>query len=125
MSRAANWSIHQQQLSDVLLVDHAENWLFLSLLLFGVDDLALHSRCFHVVAVRRDQLASVVLGHSFNSSQRLGQAGGVETVDVRLDFTLLYHQNRLDLRFLDLGLWTKLVRYSVYLHTSSLQQSHK
>lgn len=105
MSRTANWSIHQEQLSDVLLVDHAENWLFLSLLLFRVDDLAFHSRCFHVVAVRRDQLTSVVLGHSFDSSQRLRQAGRVETVDVRLNFTLLkLHQIRLDLRFLDLGL---------------------
>ena len=64
----------QIQISQVVPVNHAQNSLFLLVVVSRVLDISLEGRLLFVEAVRGDDLGGVVFGHSVNSCEWLGDA---------------------------------------------------
>lgn len=74
-------SINEYELCNIILMNHVENWLLLYLVDSWVQKVGLSSGLHFLVAVRRDQVGSVMLWLSVDSFQWLGQSSRVKAVN--------------------------------------------
>ena len=87
--RSLDRAIDKRQLSDVVLVDHAEDRPRLDGTLARVSKVDLVGRRLLIKAIIGNELGSVVLWDATDASERGRQAGRVEAVDVDLELPFL------------------------------------
>ena len=79
-----NWPIDQRELGDVVLVDHAKDWLLFADVHLGVLDVLLIGRFQLTEAIIADQVRGLLLRFAIDCTQRCRQATRAQTVDIGL-----------------------------------------
>lgn len=139
---ASHRTVNEGQFSDVVLVNHAEDGLLLDLVDNGILHLIEVGGRLLVEPIGGNELGRIVLRHSVNSVQRLGETGGGQAVDRRLKFSFLedvvkyklHHSQEVDkklkvkssnLQFSYLDSFCTLAQEPVSPRTSSLFQNNR
>lgn len=87
-----DWSVDQRELGDVVLVDHAQDWLLFADVHFGFLDVLLIGRFQLTEAIIADQVRGLLLRFAIDCIQRCGQATRAQTVDIGLFCSFLRNE---------------------------------
>lgn len=87
-------SVNERELSDIILVDHAQDGLLLDAVHLGVLDFGLSCRLLFVETVGRNKLSRIVLRQTMQSVQRLGQTRRGKAVDIGLEISSLNNDKK-------------------------------
>lgn len=98
VSSALNRSVLKGQISDVVFIDHAENWLLLNEMILRVLEVLVFSGFEFSESIITDQVFGLLLGLAVIAVQGSGESTGSKTVQIGF------------FRAFDLHIWLELVR---------------